>query len=327
MTASGEDSRIVKPLKPSLSHMCLSKVAFLLYNEFGYKILKKRVQEKLLLIPTNLRKVVLEGVKRVQQEIRRWIVRHEKKDQYCYYPKCTIFWRSDGTIDRLKTAQEIVRNENIDITARFEIACMYSLVNSVQTLWSALEANGEADQFKKPCTDRHCNVIVHIWVSWLLQEERSDWTEAVHQDLSLAGFQYFVKPRFSALFRELKPAQRSKFFKYLKFCDADDLRFCLYAVSAKEQKEIMKLFAREVLLAHAKWPLTDAFLEIADKSWEFLNPLSFTDVLGRLLEFKNCSDVDYKYLVEEFWNRSPAHFKEDSFTFVERKTNPISRSL
>ncbi|KAF8782465.1 hypothetical protein HNY73_012747 [Argiope bruennichi] len=98
-------------------------------------VLNKRAKESLLLIPPKLREGVLERVKRVDIQIEEWIECHEKGGKYSYYPKCAFFWRSEGTIDRIKTAQGIVHSENIDIIARFRMACMYCLSECVQTLW------------------------------------------------------------------------------------------------------------------------------------------------------------------------------------------------
>ncbi|GBN04650.1 hypothetical protein AVEN_238653-1 [Araneus ventricosus] len=341
MAAPDEDSRIVVPFKPSLSYMCLAKIAVGLYNEFGLKILKKafpemkclrfrefkehspddfillsnRAKERLLLIPTILRKKILKAVERVQFELAEWLGRHEKKvGYYYYYGKCDFFWRSDGSIDRTKTAREIVRNQNVAIGARFEIACMYCLEKSVQTLWAILEANGETECFERPYDKSHCNAMVHFWVRWMREGAQFHWTQAAHEYLDFRMFflyQNGSEPSFSTLFRVLMKGDRSKFFRYMILCDKDDLRFCLYTVTNKEQEKIMEKYARYVLLIHTDRPLSSLFLEIAEKSWKFLSHSSFHRVLGYLLDLKDNRDFDYyAYLAVEFWNMSPGRFKE-----------------
>ncbi|GBN27101.1 hypothetical protein AVEN_104739-1 [Araneus ventricosus] len=341
MAAFDEDSRIVVPFKPSLSYMCFAKIAVELYNEFGIKTLNKafpemkslrlrefkkcspenftllcnRAKERLLVIPMSLRKGILEAVERVEREIMEWIQQHERKvPRHYYYGKCTFFWRSDGTINREKTAQEIVHNQNVDIGARFEIACMYCLVKSIQTLWAVLEANGETESYERPYHKSYCNAMVHFWVRWLREGAQFHWTQAAHEYLSFRMFVVYPngsEPSFSTLFRMLMPGDRCKFFKDLFLCDTDDLRFCLYTVTNKEQEEIMKLHAYKVLQIHTVWPLASLFLEIAEKSWKFLSHYSFYQMLHYLLDLRDNIDYDYyEYLAVEFWNISPDHFKE-----------------
>ncbi|GBO46388.1 hypothetical protein AVEN_83904-1 [Araneus ventricosus] len=111
--------------------MSLAKLAVRLYNEFGfeivekalaemesgnvpecdegspenYPILRSRVKENLLLIPTLLRSRVLEEVERVANEVSGWIYSHNTIERLDY-AKCSLFWRCEGTIDRTKTAQK-----------------------------------------------------------------------------------------------------------------------------------------------------------------------------------------------------------------------------
>ncbi|GBL73502.1 hypothetical protein AVEN_159492-1 [Araneus ventricosus] len=342
MAASEENSRIVVPFKPSLSYMCLAKIAVGLYNEFGFKILKmafpkmiffnlpefkecspenftllcNRAKERLLLIPTSLRERIKKAVEGLQYEIGEWIQGHEKKivSVYYYYGKCTFFWRSDGSIDRTKTAQEIVRNQNVAIRARFDIACMYCLEKSVQTLWAALEANGETDCYDIPYDECFFNAMVPFWLRWMREGAQSDWTEAAREYLDFRMFhlyRYGSEPSFSTLFRVLMPEVRCKFFDDLVLCDTDDLRFCLYTLTNKEQEDVMRKYARYVLVIHSEGPLASLFLETAEKSWKFLDHPSFHRVLRYLLDLKDNTDYDYyAYLAVEFWNRSPDHFKE-----------------
>ncbi|KAF8782466.1 hypothetical protein HNY73_012748 [Argiope bruennichi] len=118
------------------------------------------------------------------------------------------------------------------------------------------------------------------------------------------------------------PAERRIFFKFLEFTDRDDFRLCLYAVTKEERKEIMKLFAVDVLLAYLKWPLTDIFFDQVDKTWEFLSVRDFLDVLAILLEIQNNTNVDHQNLAEKFWESSPDRFKEGAETgfIYDKKT-------
>ncbi|KAF8782473.1 hypothetical protein HNY73_012755 [Argiope bruennichi] len=348
MTSSQEDSGPVVFLLPSLTHMCLMKVATTLHSACGLgklkslfsetestnslesrlsihidnAVLNKRVKKHLFFIPANLRKRVWEAVKRVELQIEEWIECHENGDKYSYFRKCAFFWRSEGTIDRIKTAQEIVRSENIDIRARFQMACMYCLSESVQTLWETFESNREklqaASLYKEDIVYSESN----FWIRWLREGAQYHWTEAATKYLKYIGFRNFFQPRLNALFRELMPAERRKFFMSLVYSDMDDLRMCLYVVTKEEREEIMKLYAVDVLLAYSEWPLTGIFLDQAEKTWEFLSVSCFLDVLGHLLDLQSSADFDHGNLAGEFWERSPDHFKETakSFFIYEKRT-------
>ncbi|KAF8782472.1 hypothetical protein HNY73_012754 [Argiope bruennichi] len=352
MTSVNKDLGPVVFLFPSLTHMCLMKVATALHSAYGLRKLKnvfsemespnspesgmsiplndaalnKRIKEYLLIIPTSIRNGILETVKGIERQIKVWRDCHEEGGRYSYYPRCAFFWRPEGTIDRTKTAEEIVRNETIDIRARFEMACLYSLSESVQTLWQTLISNNEnldADVF---LPEDILNSVSNFWIPWLLQGARCHWTEAAAGHHKYRGnkldrfFLYylqgkyggFFKPKYNILFRELMPAERRKCFQSLYFTDSDDLRLCLYVVTKEEREEILKLYAEEVLLAYLEWPLIDIFLDQADKTWEFLSVFSFFQVLNRLFELQSGADVDHKNLAEKFWERSPDRFKENA---------------
>ncbi|GBM35602.1 hypothetical protein AVEN_121047-1 [Araneus ventricosus] len=55
---------------------------------------------------------------------------------------------SDGSIDRIQTAQQLVLNANIDIRKWFNLACMHCLQESIQILWAEMEASGRTENFE-----------------------------------------------------------------------------------------------------------------------------------------------------------------------------------
>ncbi|GBM14343.1 hypothetical protein AVEN_55338-1 [Araneus ventricosus] len=326
MAASDEDSRIIVPFIPTLFHMSLAMVAVRFYNEFGLETLKKaflemesrngpnlrsrvrpnlrsRIRETLLFIPPILRRRLPAAVERVESEISHWIYHHQYVDRFDH-EKCTFFWKSDGTIDRIKTAQEISRNRNVDIRARFEIACMYCLANEVQVLWAAMQANRETKKYERSVT---VSAMVRFWIRWAREGAKVSWIQAAQEYLN-----HQVPQRLTLypVFRELMPEERRNFFCHLHGCNADDLRFCLYTVTKDEQEEIMKAWGAKVLEIHMNWPLAGGFLGIAKKAWKFLDGFHFCILLVSLLDRKDRTDCDFGYLADEFWNRSPCRFKE-----------------
>ncbi|GBM64076.1 hypothetical protein AVEN_160726-1, partial [Araneus ventricosus] len=191
MAALIDDSRIVTPHLPSLSHLSRVSVALPLLNEFGIGTLDRAfskillgnstasnegsedheinyniAMEKLLLIPPRLRKSVLEAVHGMHWEIEAWRCHHSNifkfKDREFFF-----HWRSEGTIDTIKMAQQLVLDQNINIRKRFQIACNYCLMKSVRTLWAEMEASGETKSFKTADS-----ILVRFWVRWLREGSR-----------------------------------------------------------------------------------------------------------------------------------------------------------
>ncbi|GBO36918.1 hypothetical protein AVEN_112774-1 [Araneus ventricosus] len=336
MAACGEDARIVVPFKPTLFHMSLAKLAIRLYNEFGFEIIEKtlaemefgnvpesdegspknfpivrsRVKENLLLIPTILRSKVLAEVERVANEVWGWIGIHNTIDGLDY-AKCSLFWRSEGTIDRTKTAQEITQNQNVDITARFEIACMYCLANQVQTLWAELKANGKTEKYEEPSKCGMVPKMLPFWVRWILEGAQVPWPQAAQEFLLPRWFPARHNSLSSSHFRVLMPGERRILLPHLvHLCKADDLRFCLYVLTKEEQEKVLESSCIEVLQLHMNWTLARDFLKIAEKTWNFLIEYSFCIVLEKLLDRRDRTDFDFERLAEEFWKRSPTRFKE-----------------
>ncbi|GBN89765.1 hypothetical protein AVEN_74376-1 [Araneus ventricosus] len=142
------DSKIVKPFMPSFFHIALIKVAVPLFNDFDIITLNMvfteiqhgnstasndgsqengdvnyyRAKAHLLWILGHLRKRVLEVVTGMNQEVRKWKQDHDYIFK-TWVKECTFYWKPDGTIDTIKTAEKLVLNKNINIRKRFELAC------------------------------------------------------------------------------------------------------------------------------------------------------------------------------------------------------------
>ncbi|GBN77240.1 hypothetical protein AVEN_117451-1 [Araneus ventricosus] len=199
----------------------------------------------------------------------------------------------------------------MDITARFEIACMYCFANEVPALWEELKANGKTEKYEGPLRSEMVPKMLPFWVRWILEGAQVPWTQAAQE---------FLLPRWclssknslsSSHFRVLMPEERRLLLPHLgHLCRADDLRFCLYVLTKEEQDKVMESCCIEVLELHMNWPLARDFLKTAEKAWNFLFEYSFCIVLESLLERRDRTDFDFEYLAEEFWKRSPIHFKE-----------------
>ncbi|GBN51392.1 hypothetical protein AVEN_80233-1 [Araneus ventricosus] len=332
MAALIDDSRIVTPHLPSLSHLSRVSVALPLLNEFGIGTLDRAVSEiqlgnstasnegsedheinynramgKLLLIPPRLRKSVLEAVHGMHWEIEAWRYQHSNifkfKDHECFF-----HWRSEGTIDTIKMAQQLVLDQNINIRKRFQIACNYCLMKSVRTLWAEMEASGKTKCFKTADS-----ILVRIWVRWLREGSRIPWTQAAAEYLDILVWNNRIPvARFSAIFSSLRPEDRKKFLIPIQSSLPQDFRLCIYSMTKEEQEEVVRENPLGVLYLHLDWPLQNLFLETAEKIIDFIDARSFRILLRYIVDLDDRGDFDYRELFRELWNRIPDHLKRSA---------------
>ncbi|GBN28321.1 hypothetical protein AVEN_270346-1 [Araneus ventricosus] len=318
MAALFGDSRIITPPSSSLLHSALLKVAFSLLSsktdntdirnensgasikglEEVLDVICNRADEDLHSIPGGLRRRAFAAVHGLHYAVEKWKGDHS---QFLRYKDGGHFfhWRSDGTIDSVKTAEHLVMDENINIRERFDLACLYSLEQSIQTLWTEMESSGESENFSSR---------VRFWVRWLRDGSQVAWTQLVREYLDPPPI---FELRFSSLLPLLQSEERNELFFYLRFATDDDFRYCLYLITQKEEVQIMEMYAARVLRLHLNWPLQSLFLETAEKVWKYIDDEDFNSLLYRILYLKKfAKDYDYGELFEDFWNMSPTHLKE-----------------
>ncbi|GBO22046.1 hypothetical protein AVEN_114516-1 [Araneus ventricosus] len=333
MAALIDDSRIVTPHLPSLSQLSTVSVALPLLNEFGIGTLDRafseiqlrnstaskegseedqeinnnRAMEKLLLIPPRLRKSVLEAVHGMHWQIEGWRYRHSNifkfKDRECFF-----HWRSEGTIDTIKIAQQLVLDQRINIRKRFEIACKYYLEKSVKILWAKMEASG-----KTKCYNTADNIMVRFWVRWLREGCRVPWTQAAGQYLDInVRHTRIPVTGFSAIFPSLRPEDREKILYLLQSSPSEEFRLCIYTMTKEEQEEVVRENPLSFLYLHLKWPLQNLFLQTAEKIINYIDARSFFILLHHIVDLDDRGDFDYTELFRELWDMVPDHLKENA---------------
>ncbi|GBO38863.1 hypothetical protein AVEN_85769-1 [Araneus ventricosus] len=329
------DPKIVSPFLPSLLHFASVKVAIQLLNNFDIETLNTafteikhgnsssskeggnsrsfkeggqdnyeamKAKEHLLFIPAHLREKVLETVKGLNYSLWRWQKDHSKIISLEDI-ECTLYWRSDGTINAVKAAEQLVLDESIDITTRFEIACMYCFEKSVKNLWVEMQAS----RVTYITAD---NSAARFWIRWMRDGSRVPWTRAILE---------YVEPfrirnlRFSCFFHLLQPKDRQKFLYSLQFAAEDDFRFCLFSMTKEEEEEMLASEATRFFLLHLGWPLQSLFLQTVEKTWNFIGNGLFEFLFDIISNYNIIwQDFDYHKLYQDFWNRSPNRLKEST---------------
>lgn len=158
------------PLKLSLEHIALVKIAITLWNKHdvrtsveqssfsrsvddGCRIpieLKgewKNIEEKVALnvsqlaISTHLKEKVLCYTQAVGIQILKWMQYHIKCCNYDLGLPNKFCWSPRGTIDKRKTAEMLLKDESIDIITRYKLACTYCLEGDIFKLWNKIPEN------------------------------------------------------------------------------------------------------------------------------------------------------------------------------------------
>ncbi|GFR21774.1 ANK_REP_REGION domain-containing protein [Trichonephila clavata] len=102
-----------------------------------------------LVLPKELRAVLSSLVKPVGGCIKD-IIEHIYGDDYLpSHFMGRLSWTSLGIIDLKKTAKAVLKDENLPITKRYEIACTYCLEDKIQMLWSELPETNKMDYLKE----------------------------------------------------------------------------------------------------------------------------------------------------------------------------------
>lgn len=144
-------------LKPTLEHIALINVTAALWNQADLKdllakcyipsnvrefnsqwykvedIAVKKVAK--LPLPNQMKEKILCFIKPVGFQIAKWKQFHDRGTADLPYKFC---WTPQGTIDEKKTAEVMIKDKSIDITSRYELACIFCLEDDIPKLWEEM---------------------------------------------------------------------------------------------------------------------------------------------------------------------------------------------
>ncbi|KAF8788840.1 hypothetical protein HNY73_006844 [Argiope bruennichi] len=138
-------------------------------NEHGEKrVVSRDEQFKSIVaelgLPESMRGPLVNIMNLIFQEARDWLRFHEtflKLSHSRFYNgkyMKHVHWTYMGTVNYRKTAEAIIRDENLSIDRRFWLACLYCLEDDIQDLWQKLPPlskksffnNGDPDRYDPP---------------------------------------------------------------------------------------------------------------------------------------------------------------------------------
>ncbi|GIY54317.1 hypothetical protein CDAR_25581 [Caerostris darwini] len=137
---------------PPLQLMCLRETVILLFNrtdikKFLHKLgclfrrphrhldcIEKRGKDlaSTLPIPASMKNALMDVFRSMATEVFDWYLKQRYLISYDFDVLSSFHWQSDGTIDKLKTAQALVRRQDADANSRFKIELCYRLTNELR---------------------------------------------------------------------------------------------------------------------------------------------------------------------------------------------------
>lgn len=350
-------------LKPSLEHITLVKIAITLWNQDDiraltarfyfrslilserrkeWQIVEDRVIEKIpgLLLPGPLEKKVLNFIKPIGLEILKWREYHDQNFYLGIDLPNELCWTSQGTVDQKKTAEVLIKDENLDITIRYRLACIYCLEDDIRELWNKIPENrrksfySEEDPRKvrqqelvvlwtydiKGEVNKLDNMIERRWQSKCSPYQYAFEYAAVGGNKAAA--EYFLqkltsKEREESLVRSAgyvanRRCNSSRNRTDLpKECYADVLCFLLSQMDKEQEAEVFKGYPRKVLKCFLNWPWQSLFMEAATRMLNFLFEKDCHYFLREMADkaIEGSKDYNYQKLFGEFWQQSPNAYK------------------
>ncbi|GFT24670.1 uncharacterized protein NPIL_30511 [Nephila pilipes] len=308
----------------SLLHLTVVKLAMGICHDYEVKKLFKRlscylpyplVPEWEMLIerkasefglPHILHNKVIQTVHAMLFDIRKWLPFQFGSMTYEENFVDSLHWKTDGTIDITKTGKSLLQIGDLTDIVRFQIACSFCLEDDIRILWQKLP------EWEKEClsTSHTFSVRSHYWIPKL----KGDEVKVNSEFIFCCGNPFPNMVQLKFLLNEMEIDERLEALNnviLLTKMDETDMWLCLLQMIIQEQEYFFKKYPYQVLLCLTEWPYLHFFLDAAEHIWPYLSKSAFTEVLRWIkLRCQDMQHFDYNELFEEFWNRSPADFKE-----------------
>ncbi|GBN77331.1 hypothetical protein AVEN_1195-1 [Araneus ventricosus] len=317
---------------PSLEHASCQKIVMSLLSDSDlkwrdaddYHKIKSRVTEKISkLIPCNLLQRKLEKfIAPLLFEVRKWAMFCEKnwaglEIRSCRVrdtiPQCRL---RDGTIDREKCMNLLVKNRDINPLNRFIMACTFCMFEDVLDLWNSL-LRIEKGYLRNRCSTSSdiSYFIIRHWIEWLESSTDKDWESFAAWALETPVWKsnIFMLKR---VLQTLSPAEKSQ--RLLKALtggevSSDMMRFGLSIMSEDEREVIFRESPLEVFKCILSWPLRNVFIDFASKLWPYVTEDTFCEILYnilRMIKNERFEYVELLVILKSFWAQSPNHYKK-----------------
>lgn len=347
-------------LEPSLEHITNIKIAVAICFEDDVKNLLRKfyfpsrrgIKTKLIEIenilvqkveklplPKNLKEKLLCLTRPVGFQISKWKQFHNNCNIRVNLPK-EFFWTPQGTIDRKKTAEGIIKAKSITITERYKLACIYCFEDDIKKLWEKMSEDCRRyfyDQDEPLYVNE--NELVVFWTYHLMGEvDKLDdlFFKRMNRQCSLYQYLFEIaatdgnRAATEFFLEKLTPVEREFLLEtvislsvirssvrvgFLKESISDIFCFLLSELNEEQQIEVFKRCGYQVLICFLDWPLQIFFMEMANCMWNYLDESIYGELLLQITDKikHGYKDYDYRKLFGEFWKKTSNDYKKNVF--------------
>ncbi|GFY61831.1 uncharacterized protein TNIN_122911 [Trichonephila inaurata madagascariensis] len=304
---------------PALNFISLARIVRLLWSGYdvqssmakyfleGDKTLEKwsSIEESLklkigncLILPNELKIVLSNLVKPVGGRIKNIIEHIYGNDYLPSHFMGLLSWTLLGIIDAKKTAEAVIKDDNLPITKRYEIACTYCLEDEIRMLWSELsETDRNEYLYPRICARRYVSTY---WTYCMMDElNKLDRKIQDRYNLPLRSHCFGImsahitvnQPAFEYFFGKLSTEEKEEYLecffraedfgivKKIYLCDIS--YFLLSQMNANQRTNAFEKYAYRILNHFLEFPYGDIFLEIKSVVQKYLTIDQVTDLEGR----------------------------------------------
>ncbi|GFS42313.1 uncharacterized protein TNIN_465771 [Trichonephila inaurata madagascariensis] len=257
------------------------------------------VEEMISSLPKLLQHELLDKVRSVSIEIYKWIKEHTRYwGGFSKIARNFLYdfqWNSFEKIDRGRTARKLIRNERVDIIARYILASLYSSMDK-----TPIKINLPDEIVEKFIDSSDISIRITMPARISFYETRPN--------------NYFLQ---NDKFITLNPVENVIFFKtelLIKCLQCEDFQFFMSHMSDDESKTLFKYYAFKILrLYFLDCPLHCMFLSAAKQLLPYFTESEFRDTLRSIIYERimlHRKDFNYIDLLKKFWSLSPSKLKE-----------------
>lgn len=367
-------------VKPSLEHIALVKIAASLWNQPNIRALVTefwnlplpplnntmfspftmitererkwpRIQDKViekmahLMIPTCLKEKLICYIQPIGMQILKWMRYHLKFCCFNLALPANFCWTSQGTIDKKRTAEVLIRDENIDVVTRYKLACLYCLEDNIPVLWNTMSESEKEfrhsmydvmprNDIKKFCVMK----FVSFWTNSITSEDRQlDELSTCRNLFSFAvergnksATEYFLQ-KFDLnedfiLNTVVNFAKKHDYgYRTLEYDREYYNEVLLFLASQMNEEQQLKLFQQypqQIMYCLLEWPFQSFFAETVKFLWNFIPKSEYFSILFKIIEkdFFGYKDYNYRKAFRDVWQQ--IHDADNSFFLINENQIP-----
>ncbi|PRD28740.1 UNVERIFIED_CONTAM: hypothetical protein NCL1_31508 [Trichonephila clavipes] len=264
--------------------------------------------------PKEILNYVTVAVQALSVEVWHWVMDHLKifSSESRTLSFLPLAWKSDGTINRIRTADIIIQSEVFDIETRFAFVCNYWCWHEIWEFSKRISA----DEYKL-LTLKYMNTSLNSTnVEMVVQffEFIIDTTIRHSCQLWSLESKWTYITMFNRVFDHLPIEKRLTLeSKSVQTSNIPLGRHCLTRMNVQRRLQMLQLYPYQVLRILLHWPLQSSFKDAATTVRETLPNRSFLYLIHIIICQKilpGWRDFDYEDLLRTFWRESPIRCKE-----------------